>query len=423
MLCSLCLSGFEQNRITMNSVPIIFYTIPIIFALFLVKSREPLTKRIDNIIENSLNAGITQMIIIFILAGAFANTLAGMGSIEVLKSLINYAIPHNLILPGIFIVSGLIATAIGTSVGTIATMAPICFAIAGGNQEHTILATSAAIAGAYLGDNLSMISDTTIAAVKTQAAENDKKFLLNLKLILPAIVLTCVVYLMQEFDVEQVASTYEPNARDFLIIAPYFLVITLGCMRFHVLFVLMLSILISFIIGALIEIPLIDLTKAMVEGMSNMFEISSFVVLVSVINAAIKYHGWMDHVENSLKHTSQKFGGGVSYAVLLVFVTIANFITANNTVSIIMCGEIARSLAEKLKFDRNKMATFIDMSSCYAHSLVFYAPQLILASSLCKVEIWPLIQHSYYSLFCIVTILIYFVGNTRLSVKLHHTKK
>ncbi len=404
----------------MTSIPIIFFTIPIIFALFLIKSRESLTHRIDNIIENSLNSGITQMIIIFILAGAFANTLAGMGSIDVLKSLIYYAIPESFILPGLFLVSGLIATAIGTSVGTVATMAPICLAISGGNQENAVLAASAAIAGAYLGDNLSMISDTTIAAVKTQNAENDKKFLLNLKLILPAIILTCLVYVLKEFQIEHLENTYQPSLHDFLIITPYILVIILGCMRYHVLFVLMLSILISFMIGGLIEIPVIDLTKAMVAGMSSMFEISSFVVLVSVFNSAIKYHGWMDKVENALKHTSQKFGKGASYFVLFFFVIIANLITANNTVSIIMCGDLARGLAEKLKLDRNKMATFIDMSSCYIHSLVFYAPQLILASSICKVEIWSLIQHSYYSFFCIVTVLVYFMGNLKLSMKLKH---
>ena len=404
----------------MTSIPIIFFTIPIIFALFLIKSRESLTHRIDNIIENSLNSGITQMIIIFILAGAFANTLAGMGSIDVLKSLIYYAIPESFILPGLFLVSGLIATAIGTSVGTVATMAPICLAISGGNQENAVLAASAAIAGAYLGDNLSMISDTTIAAVKTQNAENDKKFLLNLKLILPAIILTCLVYVLKEFQIENLENTYQPSLNDFLIITPYILVIILGCMRYHVLFVLMLSILISFMIGGLIEIPVIDLTKSMVAGMSSMFEISSFVVLVSVINSAIKYHGWMDKVENTLKHTSQKFGKGASYFVLFFFVIIANLITANNTVSIIMCGDLARGLAEKLKLDRNKMATFIDMSSCYIHSLVFYAPQLILASSICKVEIWSLIQHSYYSFFCILTVLVYFMGNLKLSMKLKH---
>jgi len=404
----------------MTSIPVIFFTIPIIFALFLIKSRESLTHRIDNIIENSLNSGITQMIIIFILAGAFANTLAGMGSIDVLKSLIYYAIPESFILPGLFLVSGLIATAIGTSVGTVATMAPICLAISGGNQENAVLAASAAIAGAYLGDNLSMISDTTIAAVKTQNAENDKKFLLNLKLILPAIILTCLVYVLKEFQIEHLENAYQPSLHDFLIITPYILVIILGCMRYHVLFVLMLSILISFMIGGLIEIPVIDLTKAMVAGMGSMFEISSFVVLVSVINSAIKYHGWMDKVENTLKHTSQKFGKGASYFVLFFFVIIANLITANNTVSIIMCGDLARGLAEKLKLDRNKMATFIDMSSCYIHSLVFYAPQLILASSICKVEIWSLIQHSYYSFFCIVTVLVYFMGNLKLSMKLKH---
>ncbi|MBU6141099.1 MAG: hypothetical protein KGP29_06070 [Proteobacteria bacterium] len=406
----------------MASIPIIFFTIPIIFILFLVKSRESLTHRIDHIIENSLNSGITQMIIIFILAGAFANTLAGMGSIEVLKSLIYYAIPESFILPGLFLVSGLIATAIGTSVGTVATMAPICLAISGGNQENAALAASAAIAGAYLGDNLSMISDTTIAAVKTQNAENDKKFFLNLKLIAPAIFLTCFVYISKAFQIGEIESSYQPNLHDFLIVAPYILVIILGCMRYHVLFVLMLSILISFVIGGLINIPLIDLTKAMVSGMSSMFEISSFVVLVSVINSAIKYHGWMDKVENTLKHTSQKFGKGASYFVLFFFVIVANFITANNTVSIIMCGDLAKGLAEKLRLDRNKMATFIDMSSCYVHSLVFYAPQLILASSICKVGVWDLIQHSYFSLFCIIIVFVYFVGNMKLSVKLNHRR-
>ncbi len=370
-----------------------------------------MTHRIDTIIEDSLNSGITQMIIIFILAGAFANTLAGMGSIEVLKSLIYYAIPESFILPGLFLVSGLIATAIGTSVGTIATMAPICLAISGDNHSNAILAASAAVAGAYLGDNLSMISDTTIAAVKTQNAENDKKFFLNLKLITPAIILTCLIYVMQDFQIVAVGNNYQPSLRDFLIIAPYILVIVLGCLRYHVLFVLMLSIFISFLIGIAINLQIRDLAEAMVKGMAGMFEISSFVVLVSVINSAIKYHGWMDKMENALKHTSQKFGRGASYFVLFFFVTLANLITANNTVSIIMCGDLARGLSEKLKLSRNKMATFIDMSSCYVHSLVFYAPQLILASSICKVEIWSLIQHSYYSLLCIATVFVYFVGN------------
>lgn len=403
----------------MTSIPIIFYTIPIIFALFLIRKKEvTLTNRIDHIIENSLNSGITQMIIIFILAGAFANTLAGMGSIEVLKSLIYYAIPQSFILPGIFIVSGLIATAIGTSVGTVATMAPICLAISGDNSTNAALAASAAIAGAYLGDNLSMISDTTIAALKTQNAQNDKKFFLNLKLITPAIILTCITYAISEFQIENIASDYVPSLKDFLIITPYILVIFLGCMRFHVLFVLMLSILISFTIGAVIDISMIALIKAMVSGMSSMFEISSFVVLASVINSAIKYHGWMDHLENTLKKTSQKFGKGASYGVLFFFVIIANFITANNTISIIMCGDIAKGLAEKLKLDRNKMATFIDMSSCYVHSLVYYAPQLILASSICKVDILSLLKHSYYSGFCIVTIFVYFIFSMKLKVKL-----
>ena len=402
----------------MTSIPIIFYTIPIIFALFLIKKKEvTLTHRIDFIIENSLNSGITQMIIIFILAGAFANTLAAMGSIEVLKSLIFYAIPTELILPGIFIVSGLIATAIGTSVGTVATMAPICLAISGDNSANTALAASAAIAGAYLGDNLSMISDTTIAAVKTQAAKNDKKFFLNLKLIALPIILTCIVYGLKEFQVPEVESNYAPSLRDFLIISPYILVIVLGCMRYHVLFVLMLSILISFIIGGAIDVSWFDLTRAMVDGMASMFEISSFVVLVSVINSAFKYHGWMDHLENSLKHTSQKFGIGASYGVLFFFVTLANFITANNTISIIMCGDIAKGMAEKLKIDRNKMATFIDMTSCYIHSLVFYAPQLILAASICKVDIWSLLKHSYYSTFCLAIVFICFILNIKIGRK------
>ncbi len=188
-------------------------------------------------------------------------------------------------------------------------------------------------------------------------------------------------------------------------------------MRYHVLFVLMLSILISFIIGALIDVSVLTMTKAMVTGMASMFEIASFVVLVSVINSAFKYHGWMNHLENSLKHTSQKFGIGASYGVLFFFVSIANLITANNTISIIMCGDIAKGMAEKLKIDRTKMATFIDMSSCYTHSMVFYAPQLILASSICKVDILSLIKHSYYSGFCIATIFIYFIFNAKLSLK------
>lgn len=401
----------------MDNVPIIFYTIPIIFALFLVKTRQNITHRIDHIIDHSLNSGIIQMIIIFILAGAFSNTLAGMGSVEIFKSLIYYAIPQNLILPGIFLVSGLIATAIGTSVGTIATMAPICLAIGGSDQNNIVLAASAAVAGAYLGDNLSMISDTTIAAVKSQNAENDKKFLLNLKLITPAIILTCLIYGVHEFKIEYVENNYAPSLRDLLIITPYILVIVLGVLRYHVLFVLMLSILISFGIGLMINISLPSMIKAMTGGMSSMYEISSFVILMSIINSAIKIYGWMDKVENVLKKTSQKFGQGASYGVLFLFMIIANLITANNTISIIMCGDIAKSLAEKLKLNRNQMAAFIDMSSCAIHSLIPYAPQLILASTICKIDIFPILQHSYYAIFIIITIFIYYIANIRLSFR------
>jgi Na+/H+ antiporter NhaC len=193
-------------------------------------------------------------------------------------------------------------------------------------------------------------------------------------------------------------------------------------MRYHVLFVLMLSIFISFLIGVAIDVSLITMTKSMVEGLASMFEISSFVVLISVINSAIKYHGWLNHLENGLKHTSQKFGVGASYFVLLIFVTIANFITANNTISILMCGDVAKGLAERLKLDRNKMAAFVDMSSCYIHSLVYYAPQLILASGICRVKIWPLIEHSYYSFFCLATVFVYFIANLKLSAKLRNFK-
>lgn len=395
----------------MFGVSIIFIAACIMFILFVIKSEDVMSVRIDQIVDRSINGSITQMILIFILAGAFASTLQSIGSIDSIKMIIHDFVPKNFVLLGIFISSALVATAIGTSVGTVSAMAPIVLSVAGGGNGETAIAASAVIAGAYLGDNVSMISDTTIAAVKTQCAKSHRKFLLNLAFIIPSVIIASIVYILKNFEVVEVVRLNHFSAKDIILIAPYVAVVAMGLARLNPIFVLLLSIFLSFAIGFVNGIGIAHMVDGCVAGMSGMFEISCFVIVMSIVNSGIKYHGWIARIEKSLSTISSKNGAGVSYFMLLIFIGVANIITANNTIAIIMCGDIANVIRLRLGLDADRMAVFIDATSCTLHSMLPYAPQIILASAICKVGVIDILMNSYYAAAMLFSVIVMYVFN------------
>ncbi len=377
---------------------IILFTIPVIFILFCIKTQDPIDARIEKIIDNSIHNGIVQMIIIFILAGAFSSIMISIDATIAMKSMIQSLIPSHFTLVGIFIASSLIATAMGTSLGTVATMAPVSMAILSGS-ESLVLGISAVVAGAYLGDNISMVSDTTIATIRTQGAKNHEKFIVNLKLIIPAVVLTSILYFMTDSSVTQDTS-FSVSVKSIIISIPYLAIIILGLMRMHVFMVIMIGIIMAIALGVAMNHDINKILQGMMSGMSSMFEMCAFVILMSVINSGMKVHGYINKI-NQLFHASGKIS---FYAATFIMIAIGNIISANNTISIIMFGDAIASLNNKINENKNKVATFIDTSTCAIHSVLPHAPQILLASEISGLGVFDIITHSYYTFFTLLSL-------------------
>jgi Na+/H+ antiporter NhaC len=380
---------------------IILFTIPAIFILFCIKNKDPIDVRIEKIIDNSIHNGIVQMIIIFILAGAFSSIMISIDATIAMKSIIQSIIPGHFTVVGIFIASSLIATAMGTSLGTVATMAPVSMAILSGS-DNLVLGISAVVAGAYLGDNISMVSDTTIAAIRTQGAKNYEKFIMNLKLITPAVILTSILYFFLD-NSTVVSMDSKVSISSIIISLPYIVIIILGLMRIHVFMVIMIGIIMAIALGVIMNHDVDKTLQGMMSGMSSMFEMCAFVILMSVVNSGMKIHGYINKI-NQLFHASGKISFYISTFIMIV---LGNIISANNTISIIMFGDTIASLNDRIKESKNKIATFVDASTCAIHSVLPHAPQILLASEISGIGIFDIIMHSYYSLFIVLSLIFY----------------
>lgn len=386
---------------------IILFTIPVIFILFCIKNNDPIDIRIEKIIDNSIHNGIVQMIIIFILAGAFSSIMISIDATIAMKSIIQSLIPSHFTVVGIFIASSLIATAMGTSLGTVATMAPVAMAILSGS-DSIIFGISAVIAGAYLGDNISMVSDTTIAAIRTQGAKNHEKFILNLRLIIPAVILTSILYFfLDNSNIQNIDSSI--SVKSIIISIPYLSIIVLGLMRMHVFMVIMIGIIMAIVLGITMNHDINKILHGMMSGMSSMFEMCAFVILMSVINSGMKIHGYINKI-NQLFRASGKVS---FYISTFIMIAIGNIISANNTISIIMFGDTIASLNDKINENKNKVATFIDASSCAIHSILPHAPQILLASEISGLDVFDIITHSYYTFFILLSLALYSISRKK----------
>ena len=377
-----------------------FYKVPITIA-FLVASvyAVAITKGLslnDRILQYSTgaaNKNIMLMIWIFILAGAFAKSAETMGAIDATVNLALYLLPDSLLLAGVFLASCFISLSIGTSVGTIVTLVPVAAGIAEKTDPGMLpLVTALVIGGAFFGDNLSFISDTTIAATRTQGCVMRDKFRVNLLIALPAALIVFVYYIVCGSGIE---SAYEVQEIAWGKVVPYLIVLATAIAGVNVTLVLLLGIVSTGIVGMCYgSFDVFGWFGSMGEGIIGMGELIIITLMAGGLLELIRFNGGVDYILNVLtKHIRGKRGAELSIAAL---VSLANVCTANNTIAIITVGPLASNIAEQYRIDKRKSASILDIFSCVVQGVIPYGAQMLIAAGLTGLSPLSIIGYLYY---------------------------
>lgn len=337
------------------------------------------------------------------LAGAFASVSSAIGSVDATVQMGLSVIPSEFVLPMLFVIAAFIATAMGTSMGTIAACAPIAFGFSQVTHIEAVYAIGAVVGGAMFGDNLSMISDTTIAATSSQKVALRDKFKVNVWIAGPAAVLTIVLYALISHDAQSIHyQAYNP-----WLIVPYAAVFVLAFSRLHVVAVLTLGIVLSGLMGLLVnpDFNLLQLNNSIYAGFIGMFEVALLSMFLGGLSAIMQKEGglrWLIERIYSLTrllNIGRQRAGELGISCLVVF---SNLFVANNTVAIILSGDMAREVAQEYGVEPKRAAAFMDIFSCIVQGVIPYGAQMLLACSIAQMSPLELIGHIYYCWILIV---------------------
>lgn len=352
-----------------------------------------LTERLEVFSRAAGHSNIIYMLWVFILAGAFASLARETGSVEATVDFTLSVMPPEWIVPGLFIAACFISLAVGTSVGTVVALAPLAVDFAASGGESVAFYIAVVLGGAFFGDNLSFISDTTIAATRSQGCEMADKFKANIWLTLPAALVTLVIYALISASTTPTVSVAEP--RSALLLLPYFVVIVTAILRINVTIVLLLGIAASCAV-ALIDghCGVFELLGHMGSGIDSMGNLIIITLLSAGMLGIIKAAGGIDWLLQRLTaHVAGPRGGQACIAVL---VSVVNLCTANNTVAIITAGPISRAISQRFGIDPRKSASLLDTCSCIIQCLIPYGAQTLLATSLAGISPASPFPYLYY---------------------------
>lgn len=376
-----------------------FYKVPItvafmvasIYAVATTKGLS-LNDRILQYSSGAANKNIMLMLWIFILAGAFAQSAKAMGAIDATVNLTLLLLPDNLLLAGIFLASCFISLSIGTSVGTIVALVPVAAGIAAKTDVNLAFMTALVIGGAFFGDNLSFISDTTIAATRTQGCVMRDKFRVNFMIAVPAALLVFIYYIIYGVHVE---SANEIQSIEWAKVIPYLIVLGTAIAGMNVTLVLLLGLLSTGVIGLIYgSFDLFGWFASMGEGITGMGELIIITLMAGGMLELIRFNGGVDYILHCLtQHVKNKRGAELSIAAL---VSLANFCTANNTIAIITVGPLANNIAEQFKVDKRKSASVLDIFSCVVQGIIPYGAQMLIAAELTQLSPISIIGYLYY---------------------------
>ncbi len=375
-----------------------FYKVPITVA-FMVSSiyavftlRGSINHRVKVFSTGAGDSNLMLMLWIFILAGAFASSAKSMGAVDATVNLTLRLLPSSFLLPGIYVAACFISLSIGTSVGTIAALTPIAFGIANESELSVPFVVAIIVGGAYFGDNLSFISDTTIVATQTQGCKMNDKFKANISIVLPVALIMMLLYYYMGKDVSLPTSIPEVSA---LKVLPYLVVIVTAVLGLNVMLVLIIGMVLTGTIGMLDgSYDLFGWFQAMADGIIGMSELIIVTLLAGGMLAIIRYNGGINAIINALtKHIKGKRGAEFSIAALVCLV---NICTANNTVAIITSGPIAKDISLKFGVNKMKSASILDTMSCFTQGLLPYSAQMLIAAGLAYVNPITILTHLYY---------------------------
>ena len=395
--------AFYQMKAPVAAIP------ALILAVLLY--RGPINEGIETLLKGASHPNLILMFMVFMLAGAFASVSSAIGSVDATVQLGLSVIPPSFVLPMLFLIAAFIATAMGTSMGTIAACAPIAFGFSQATDIAAVYAIGAVVGGAMFGDNLSMISDTTIAATTSQKVQLRDKFRVNVWIAVPAALATMLIY----FFLSQSSNALEYKDFNAWLIVPYVAVFALAFSRLHVLAVLTIGVLLSALMGLLIQ-PDLDIFKinnAAYDGFVGMFEVALLSMFLGGLSALMQREGGLQWLIERIYQLTSAFkvgrqrAGEIGISLLVVF---ANLFVANNTVAIILSGDMAREVAKEYGVDPKRAAALMDIFSCVIQGLIPYGAQLLLACSIAKMSPVELISSVYYcwvlAIFAIIAIVL-----------------
>lgn len=392
LVTSLILGNFYKVPVT------VAFLISAIYAVAITPG--PISRRIRLFSAGAGEPGLMLMIWIFILAGAFAASAKAMGAIDETVHLALRWLPHTLLLPGLFLTACFISLAIGTSVGTIAALVPVAAGIAAQTDVELPMMVALVVGGAYFGDNLSFISDTTIVATQTQGCRMSDKFRVNFRMVTPVAIAMLFVYYMIGRHLDAAVDT---GTADLWKILPYVTVIVTAVCGMNVMLVLLVGIALTGIIGISEgSYDLFGWFAAMADGMMGMSELIIMTLLAAGMLALIRHNRGIDFIIGLMtRNVTGRRGAEFCIAGLVCLI---NICTANNTVAIITAGPIAADISSRFGVDPRKSASILDTASCFTQSFLPYGAQMLIAARLASetlsVPVSPvrIIPYLYYPL-------------------------
>ncbi|MDE6765929.1 MAG: Na+/H+ antiporter NhaC family protein [Duncaniella sp.] len=350
-----------------------------------------LASRIETFSRAAAHPSIMYMVWIFIMAGAFASVAREIGAVDATVELTLRCFPARFIVPGLFVAACLISLSIGTSVGTVVALTPLAADIAGMSGDSLAFYVAVVLGGAFFGDNLSFISDTTIAATRSQGCKTADKFRANLWIALPAAIVTLVVYVLMSSGASQ--PVVEGHHSPWLVV-PYVVVLVAAACGVNVMIVLLLGLVSALLLGILDGFSIISLFGAMGAGIGSMGDLIIVTLLASGMLGIIKAAGGIQYLLQCLSARVSGLRG--AQGCIAVLVALVNLCTANNTVAIITVGGIAREICGRYGVDPRKSASLLDSCSCIVQCLIPYGAQTLLATSLAGIPPVAPFVYLYY---------------------------
>ncbi|MEG2936035.1 MAG: Na+/H+ antiporter NhaC family protein [Clostridium sp.] len=383
-----------------------FYKMPVLVAFiistsaaFLINKKANFSTKLEVFCKGGGNKDIILMLMIFLFAGSFSSVAKAMGGVDSIVNLGLSILPANLLVSGLFIIGCFISISMGTSVGTIAALGPIGLSIASKTGIPTALILGAVVGGAMFGDNLSMISDTTIAATRTQGCEMKDKFRANFLIVLPAAIITVIILTLLTIGYKGAPSSN--YSYELIKVLPYMFVLIGAILGANVFFLLGGGVILAGIIGLFSgAFDIFGLISAISNGMASMQELCLISIVVGGMVELIKFNGGIDFLLNFItRRIKSKKGAELGIAAL---VSVMDLCTANNTIAIVIAAPLAKNISEEYEVDPAKSASLLDIFSSVWQGIIPYGAQLLTAAGLASISPFEIIKYLHYPILMLV---------------------